>query len=197
MDQIQSFFGQTPTNNEEEKKEDESQTGPQIPPLQQPGPQTPPLQQTPEETKEDDDEEDEEEESESDDDDYNDDFKKLEQDNKSNILLEYHPETQQISHEELMTLSVVTRNKYGQIIDPLHKTIPIMTRYEKAKILGIRAKQLNSGSKPYIKIPRDMINGITIANEELKKKKIPFIIRRPIPNGGSEYWDINDLEILD
>ena len=112
MDQIQSFFGQTPTNNEEEKKEDESQPGPQTPPLQETGPQTPPLQQTPEETKEDDDEEDEEEESESDDDDYNDDFKKLEQDNKSNILLEYHPETQQISHEELMTLSVVTRNKY-------------------------------------------------------------------------------------
>ena len=42
-----------------------------------------------------------------------------------------------------------------------------------------------------------MINGITIANEELKKKKILLIIRRPIPNGGSEYWDINDLEILD
>ncbi len=196
MDQIQSFFGQTPTNNEEEKKEDESQTGPQTPPLQQTGPKTPQLEQTPEETKEEDEGEDEED-SESDDDDYNDDFKKLEQDNKSNILLEYHPETQQISHEELMTLSVVTRNKYGQIIDPLHKTIPIMTRYEKAKILGIRAKQLNSGSKPYVKIPRDMINGITIANEELKKKKIPFIIRRPIPNGGSEYWDINDLEILD
>ena len=36
MDQIQSFFGQTPINNEEEKKEDESQLGPQTPPLQQP-----------------------------------------------------------------------------------------------------------------------------------------------------------------
>ena len=33
--------------------------------------------------------------------------------------------------------------------------------------------------------------------EELKQKKIPFIIRRPLPNGKSEYWDINDLEILE
>ena len=33
--------------------------------------------------------------------------------------------------------------------------------------------------------------------EELNNKKIPFIIRRPIPNGASEYWKINDLELLD
>ena len=35
-----------------------------------------------------------------------------------------------------------------------------------------------------------------IANRELQEKKIPFIIRRPLPNGGSEYWDIRDLELL-
>ena len=29
---------------------------------------------------------------------------------------------------------------------------------------------------------------------ELKLKRIPFIIRRPLPNGGSEYWKIQDLE---
>ena len=29
------------------------------------------------------------------------------------------------------------------------------------------------------------------------RNKIPFIIRRPMPNGGSEYWKINDLKNLD
>jgi hypothetical protein len=29
---------------------------------------------------------------------------------------------------------------------------------------------------------------------ELKQKRIPFIIRRPLPNGGSEYWRVQDLE---
>ena len=128
---------------------------------------------------------------------YEDDYKKLEQDVNTNVLLNYHPEIQQISNEELLTLSTITRDKNGNIVDPLHTTIPILTRYEKAKVLGLRAKQLNHGSKPFIKIPRDMINGITIANKELEEKKIPFIIRRPLPNGGSEYWNVSDLELLE
>ena len=41
-----------------------------------------------------------------------------------------------------------------------------------------------------------MIDGLTIAEEELKQKKIPFIIRRPLPNGASEYWKVKDLEML-
>ena len=31
---------------------------------------------------------------------------------------------------------------------------------------------------------------------ELKEKKIPFIIKRPIPGGGSEYWNVKDLELI-
>jgi hypothetical protein len=31
---------------------------------------------------------------------------------------------------------------------------------------------------------------------ELEQKKSPFIIKRPFPNGGVEYWNVNDLEIL-
>ena len=37
---------------------------------------------------------------------------------------------------------------------------------------------------------------LAIAEEELKQKKIPFIIRRPLPNGASEYWKVKDLEML-
>ena len=28
------------------------------------------------------------------------------------------------------------------------------------------------------------------------KKKIPFIIKRPIPGGAFEYWKLKDLEII-
>jgi len=28
------------------------------------------------------------------------------------------------------------------------------------------------------------------------ERKIPFIIRRPIPGGGSEYWKLSDLDII-
>lgn len=129
--------------------------------------------------------------------DEDEDFKKFDLDIKNNKLMDYHPEMKQISYEEMITLSTVVRDKNGIIIDPLHKTLPILTRYEQAKIIGLRAKQINSGSNPLIDIPDSMIDGITIAQEEFKHKKMPFIIRRPLPNGSSEYWKIEDLEILE
>ena len=142
--------------------------------------------------------EEEDDEDDDDDDDDDDDLQKLEWAyEEKNTLLSYHPEVTQISEEELQTLSTIVKDKNGNIIDPFHKTIPIMTKYEKAKIIGIRAQQINSGSEPFIQIDNNMIDGLTIANEELIKKKIPFIIRRPLPNGSSEYWNINDLELLE
>ena len=142
--------------------------------------------------------EEEDDEDDDDDDDDDDDLQKLEWAyEEKNTLLSYHPEVTQISEEELQTLSTIVKDKNGNIVDPFHKTIPIMTKYEKAKIIGIRAQQINSGSEPFIQIDNNMIDGLTIANEELIKKKIPFIIRRPLPNGSSEYWNINDLELLE
>ena len=41
-----------------------------------------------------------------------------------------------------------------------------------------------------------MIDGYLIALKELEQKKIPFIIQRPLPNGGCEYWRLTDLEII-
>jgi DNA-directed RNA polymerase subunit K/omega len=133
----------------------------------------------------------------SDDEEYNEHMRKLENDINRDYLQEYHPETKQINFKELSTLSNVTRNKKGIIIDPLHITIPILTRYEKAKILGLRAKQLNHGAKSFVELSKEIIDGHTIANMELIQNKIPFIIRRPMPNGGSEYWKVNDLKIIE
>ena len=74
--------------------------------------------------------------------------------------------------------------------------MPILTKYEKARILGQRAKQINSGNKPFVEIDKHILDGYLIAEEELNQKKLPFIIRRPIPGGSSEYWRLEDLEIL-
>jgi len=35
-----------------------------------------------------------------------------------------------------------------------------------------------------------------IALDELEQKMIPFIVKRPMPMGGCEYWRLRDLEIL-
>ena len=71
-----------------------------------------------------------------------------------------------------------------------------MTKYEKARIIGQRAKQIETGAKPLVKIPENIVDSYIIADLELKEKRIPFIIRRPIPGGGSEYWNLKDLEFV-
>ena len=91
-------------------------------------------------------------------------------------------------------MTKVVRDEHGIIVDDLHKTIPYLTKYEKARILGQRAKQINAGATPFVKVPENVIDGYLIAELELQQKRIPFIIRRPLPNGGSEYWSLKDLE---
>ena len=124
-------------------------------------------------------------------------LQKIEREINKDFLAKYHPELKQINYKELLTLCKVVRNKKGNIIDPLHTTIPFLTRYEKAKVLGLRAKQINNGADPLIDLPRSIIDGHTIALMELKENKIPFIIKRPLPNGGNEYWKVSDLQNLE
>ena len=129
--------------------------------------------------------------------DSDDELKKLEHSETKNLLVDFHPHLQHISNKEMYALSKITRYKAGNIVDPLHTTLPILTRYEKAKVIGIRAKQINNGAQVFIDVPHNMIEGLTIAEKELEANKIPFIIRRPMPNGGSEYWKVSDLEMLE
>jgi DNA-directed RNA polymerase I, II, and III subunit RPABC2 len=123
-------------------------------------------------------------------------LQKLETDLKHNIISEYHPELNAHNIEEVETMCAIIRDTKGQIIDPFHRTVPFVTRYEKARVIGERAKQINSGAKPFIEIDRTMIDGYLIALKEFENKKIPFIIRRPLPSGASEYWRLADLEII-
>lgn len=115
---------------------------------------------------------------------------------RQNIISEFHPELQSHNYDEIANMCVIVRDANGTPIDPLHRTIPILTRYEKARVLGERAKQLNSGAKPFVTIDDAVIDGYLIALKELEEKKMPFIIKRPMPNGGCEYWKLSDLEIL-
>lgn len=111
-----------------------------------------------------------------------------------NYLKDYHPESVLQNYDEILAMSVVTRSPDGIIIDDLHRTLPYLTKYERARILGQRAKQLGKGAIPFVKVPETVIDGYIIAELELKAKRLPFIIRRPLSNGGSEYWKVSDLE---
>jgi DNA-directed RNA polymerase I, II, and III subunit RPABC2 len=142
-----------------------------------------------------DDEENEDEDE--DDDELNENYlQKMEHDVKQNIIAEFHPELNTHSMEEVEAACTIIRDDHGTVIDPLHRTLPFVTRYEKARVIGERAKQINSGAKPFVEVEQSMIDGYLIALKEFEEKKIPFIIRRPLPDGTSEYWRLSDLEII-
>jgi DNA-directed RNA polymerase subunit K/omega len=115
---------------------------------------------------------------------------------RENFIADHHPEARTHNYEEVKALCRVSRDGRGIITDPLHKTIPFLTKYEMTRIVGQRAKQLDSGAKAFVKVPINVVDGYQIALLELEQKKLPFIIKRPYPNGGVEYWNVTDLEVL-
>jgi len=63
----------------------------------------------------------------------------------------------------------------------------ILTKYEKARVLGTRALQLSNGATPMVKVD-GLTDVMDIAKKELMEYKMPVIIRRKYPDGS--YIDI-------
>ena len=131
-----------------------------------------------------------------DDDDMDKKLKKFDSEVRDDYLAKFHPECMMQNYDEIYNLARVVRDDRGIIVDELHKTLPLLTKYERTRVLGQRAKQINDGAMPFVKVPEGVIDGYLIAMKELEEKKIPFIIRRPLPNRGSEYWHLEDLQII-
>jgi DNA-directed RNA polymerase I, II, and III subunit RPABC2 len=123
-------------------------------------------------------------------------LQKLDNSVKEQTIANHHPELIIHNYDEVEALSIVVRDERGVVIDKLHRTLPFLSKYERTRILGERAKQINDGAKPFIQTDPSIIDGYLIALKELEEKKLPFIIRRPLCNGGSEYWKLKDLEFI-
>lgn len=74
-------------------------------------------------------------------------------------------------------------------------TRPTLTKYERVRVLGERAKQLSLNAKPMIK-DVEKLDPKEIAKEELKRGVLPMIIIRPLPTGQKERWKVNELKIV-
>ncbi len=74
-------------------------------------------------------------------------------------------------------------------------TLPILTKYERVRILADRTRHLSQGAKPMIK-NAELLSSYEIAKQELEHKVIPFIIERCLPNGIREQWSLSELEIV-
>jgi DNA-directed RNA polymerase I, II, and III subunit RPABC2 len=84
----------------------------------------------------------------------------------------------------------------GEQADANHRTYPFLTNFERTKIIGLRANQISRGSIPFVSVPKHITDVRDIARLELEQKRLPYLIKRPLPNGTFEYWRLCDLLIL-
>lgn len=72
-------------------------------------------------------------------------------------------------------------------------TTRFLTKYEKARIIGARALQISKNAPILVDLQPGEWDPLKIAERELFERKIPFIIRRYLPDGSFEDWRVEDL----
>lgn len=114
---------------------------------------------------------------------------------KTQVLLDQHPEIWP-DYADTVQEKLVINDAYPPLKDATHTSYPFLTLYEKTKILGLRASQLAQGAPPFIEVPEYLTNVYEIAMAELEEKRLPYIVKRPLPDGTYEYWRLSDLMII-
>jgi len=107
---------------------------------------------------------------------------------ETQVLLTHHPEI-------WVDYSDTIRKKLLKPEKPV--SYPFLNQFEKTKVLTFRASQLAQGSRPYIEVPDNVTDVYTIAKMELLQKKLPFILKRPLPDGDYEYWRLSELMVFE
>ena len=75
-------------------------------------------------------------------------------------------------------------------------TTPYMTKYERARILGTRALQISMNAPVMVELEGET-DPLQIALKELRHRKIPITVRRFLPDGSYEDWNVDELIIPD
>ncbi|XP_054785646.1 DNA-directed RNA polymerases II, IV and V subunit 6A-like [Prosopis cineraria] len=92
-------------------------------------------------------------------------------------------------------LETEDREEQGAIERP-RKTTKYMTKYERARILGTRALQISMNAPVMVELEGET-DPLEIAMKELRERKIPFTIRRYLPDGSYEDWGVDELIVED
>lgn len=93
-------------------------------------------------------------------------------------------------------IDLMTGLRDTSALDANHSTYPFLTGYERTKCISYRASQICNGANPYLTIPPGVTDAYEIAKMELEAKVLPFIVKRPLPDGSFEVWRIADLMLL-
>lgn len=119
----------------------------------------------------------------------------VQENNPLDALQRYHPETI-LDYAEAIEPLVQVEQTPPSGGDKHHTSQPFLSVYEKTKILSFRSNQLAQGARPYVTVPDHLTNVLEIAKLELTQRKLPYIIKRPMPDKTFEYWRLSDLMII-
>lgn len=99
-----------------------------------------------------------------------------------------HPEVQPVFRKEV-----------ADAVKQPRRTREFYTKYEFTTLMSTRAQQLADGAKPLVSLDglktSDPMFVWTVARREIEERKLPFMIRRQMPNGTAEYWSAQELEV--
>ena len=109
---------------------------------------------------------------------------------------------EELNQESSILLNIEDVNVFRKNYESLkknYKTSNYLNKYEITNILSTRSSQIEKGSTPLISNYEIYRNPYDIAFQELKEKKIPFILKRIISNSNNktefEYWKLEDLNL--
>jgi len=98
------------------------------------------------------------------------------------------------AYETIQSHEIISHSDtYNNLIQKEKRSLPYLTKFERCRLIGIRAEQLtNPNVYPMVSIEStDTV--IDIAEKELRERKIPFIIRRYFTNGEYEDWKLQEF----
>ena len=72
-------------------------------------------------------------------------------------------------------------------------TACFMTKYEKSRVLRTRTLQISKNAPLMITSQPGESDPYKLAERELNERRIPFIIRRYLPDGKYEDWKLDEL----
>ena len=79
-------------------------------------------------------------------------------------------------------------------------TQPYFSKYEYTALIATRAQQIADGAKPLVDLKgmktSDPMFIWNVAKREIEERKLPYIIRRQLPNNTSEFLSVQELEIM-
>lgn len=94
----------------------------------------------------------------------------------------------------------VFRKDVNASIEQPRITQPYFTKYEYTALIATRAQQIAEGAKPLVGLDglrtSDPMFLWNVAKREVEQRKLPYVIRRQLPNNTSEFWSAQEMEVM-